>query len=387
MRAVDISKTFVEIARRNAAAEGVDVRFQLGNAAALPLEDASVDFVVCRAAFKNFTEPLKALTEMRRVLRPGGKALLIDMRRDASMAEVKQYVDGLGVSRLNRWFMMFVFRHMLIKRAYPVEEFRRMAIEAGWATANRYLAHGVRGLDDEKRIRLNQLRLLHRALQFHGFAGNIGVFEAGPGIEEHNAIGWLQKASLQQPVVRCGCRCSFRGKKNPLVARPIQDGRKNLLIRLGQRNSAGIAQNLQHDRIAIRLGNAQTGGKRRRIFPHLAYAGALLEGPRDRRTSSRLHRDHARTFPRLDPAKLLQLFKRLPHPDQAHASAGRIKNSVGVFPAKLFHQLIAHGLLAFDAEGFFQAWKCQTSLPLSLRSATMRAQSEISPSTSVTLAP
>jgi ubiquinone/menaquinone biosynthesis C-methylase UbiE len=133
VRAVDISKTFVELARRNAAAEGVDARFELGNAAALPVEDASVDFVVCRAAFKNFTEPVKALTEMRRVLRPGGKALLIDMRRDASMAEVKRYVQGLGVSRLNRWFMMFVFRNMLIKRAYPLAEIRRMSMEAGWA--------------------------------------------------------------------------------------------------------------------------------------------------------------------------------------------------------------------------------------------------------------
>jgi ubiquinone/menaquinone biosynthesis C-methylase UbiE len=133
VRAVDISKTFVEIAKRNAAAEGVQARFDLGNAAALPVEDASVDFVVCRAAFKNFTEPVKALAEFRRVLRPGGKALLIDMRRDASMASIKQYVEGLGVTRLNRWFMMFVFRNMLIKRAYPLEEIHRMAKEAGWA--------------------------------------------------------------------------------------------------------------------------------------------------------------------------------------------------------------------------------------------------------------
>jgi ubiquinone/menaquinone biosynthesis C-methylase UbiE len=132
VRAVDISNTFVEIARRNAAAEGVQARFDLGNAAALPIEEASVDFVVCRAAFKNFTEPVKALAEFRRVLRPGGKALLIDMRRDASMASIRQYVEGLGVSRLNRWFMMFVFRNMLIKRAYPLGEIHRMAKEAGW---------------------------------------------------------------------------------------------------------------------------------------------------------------------------------------------------------------------------------------------------------------
>jgi ubiquinone/menaquinone biosynthesis C-methylase UbiE len=111
----------------------VQARFDLGNAAALPVEDASVDFVVCRAAFKNFAEPVKALAEFRRVLRPGGKALLIDMRRDASMASIRQYVEGLGVSRLNRWFMMFVFRNMLIKRAYPLQEIHRMVNEAGWA--------------------------------------------------------------------------------------------------------------------------------------------------------------------------------------------------------------------------------------------------------------
>ena len=132
VRGVDISKTFVQIAQRNAAADGVEARFELGNAAALPVEDGSVDFVVCRAAFKNFSEPVKALSEMRRVLRPGGTALLIDMRRDVNVGELKRYVDGLGVNLLNRWFMMVVFRGMLIKRAYRLEEIRRMAIEAGW---------------------------------------------------------------------------------------------------------------------------------------------------------------------------------------------------------------------------------------------------------------
>ena len=132
VRAVDISKTFVDIARRHAAAEGVTASFEIGNAAALPVNDSSVDFVVCRAAFKNFSEPVKALTEMRRVLRPGGIALLIDMRRDVSIQEIKSYVHRLGVGWLNRLFMMFVFRTMLIKRAYPVGEIRRMAMEAGW---------------------------------------------------------------------------------------------------------------------------------------------------------------------------------------------------------------------------------------------------------------
>jgi len=134
VQAFDISKTFVDIARRNAHADAVDsnVQFNQGNASALPLADTSVDFVVCRAAFKNFSEPVKALTEMRRVLRPGGTALLIDMRRDVPVAELCTYVDGLGVSWLNRKFMMLVFRSMLIKRSYPLDEIRRMTSEAGW---------------------------------------------------------------------------------------------------------------------------------------------------------------------------------------------------------------------------------------------------------------
>ncbi|HTX24187.1 MAG TPA: methyltransferase domain-containing protein [Steroidobacteraceae bacterium] len=132
VRAVDISKTFAELTRRNAAAAGVTVQFEVGNASALPVPDAIVDFVVCRAAFKNFTAPIEALREMRRALRPGGTALLIDMRRDASVAEIRRYVAGLGVNWLNRMFMMATFRGMLIKRAYPLEEIRRMMALAGW---------------------------------------------------------------------------------------------------------------------------------------------------------------------------------------------------------------------------------------------------------------
>lgn len=71
--------------------------------------------------------------EMRRILRPGGAALLIDLRRDASLPEIRRFVEGLGVSWLNRLFMMATFRGMLIKRAYPVEEIRRMMADAKWA--------------------------------------------------------------------------------------------------------------------------------------------------------------------------------------------------------------------------------------------------------------
>jgi ubiquinone/menaquinone biosynthesis C-methylase UbiE len=131
VQAVDISKTMVELARKNAAAERAAVTFMHGNAAELPVRKESVDFVVCRAAFKNFTEPVKAMREMLRVLRPGGTALLIDMRRDTTMDEARKYVNGLGLGWFQRNLTTLSFRP-LIKRAYPLDDIRAMAKKAGW---------------------------------------------------------------------------------------------------------------------------------------------------------------------------------------------------------------------------------------------------------------
>jgi ubiquinone/menaquinone biosynthesis C-methylase UbiE len=121
---LDISKTFVEIAGRNAKEAGVEVEFREGNASKMPFETGSFDFLLCRAAFKNFTEPVKALQEMSRVLKPGGKGLLIDLRRDAPPKAVKQMVDGLGMGFFNRMLTLLTFRCMLLKRAYTEEQFR-----------------------------------------------------------------------------------------------------------------------------------------------------------------------------------------------------------------------------------------------------------------------
>src|SRR5262249_6288407 len=64
---LDISHSFVEMAAANAERAGVEVTFQHGDAARMPFEANSFDFIVCRAAFKNFAEPVRALNEMHRV--------------------------------------------------------------------------------------------------------------------------------------------------------------------------------------------------------------------------------------------------------------------------------------------------------------------------------
>jgi ubiquinone/menaquinone biosynthesis C-methylase UbiE len=129
---LDISKTFVEIAQRNAAEAHVKVDFQQGNASGMPFPDGSFDFLLCRAAFKNFSEPVRALQEMCRVLKPGGKALIIDLRRDAAREAINQYVDRLKLSRMSAFSTKFTFRFMLLKRAYAKSDFERMISQTGF---------------------------------------------------------------------------------------------------------------------------------------------------------------------------------------------------------------------------------------------------------------
>jgi ubiquinone/menaquinone biosynthesis C-methylase UbiE len=124
---LDISRTFVEIAKENARKAGVRIDFRFGNASSLPFPGDSFDFIYCSAAFKNFSEPVKALDEMHRVLRPGGEALITDLRRDVSLGELDTYLKHSGRSRFDAWMTRWIFRCLLIKRAYTRPQFLHMA--------------------------------------------------------------------------------------------------------------------------------------------------------------------------------------------------------------------------------------------------------------------
>jgi ubiquinone/menaquinone biosynthesis C-methylase UbiE len=126
IKGLDISETFVEIARANAASANVEVDFRRGNASAMPFRDAKFDFLVCRAAFKNFSDPVGALQEMHRALKPGGKALIIDLRRDASRESINQAVDEMSVGTVNGIITKLTFRFMLLRRAYTKSEFEEL---------------------------------------------------------------------------------------------------------------------------------------------------------------------------------------------------------------------------------------------------------------------
>jgi ubiquinone/menaquinone biosynthesis C-methylase UbiE len=126
---LDISETFVEIARANAAQAGVSIDFRRGNASSMPFEDQTFDHILCRAAFKNFTDPAGALQEMHRVLKPGGRAMIIDLRKDASWASIKQAASEMHLGPINGMITRLTFRFMLLPRAYTKRDFEELIRE------------------------------------------------------------------------------------------------------------------------------------------------------------------------------------------------------------------------------------------------------------------
>ncbi len=123
---LDISQTFVKIERQNAAEAGVNIDFNHGDATNMPFEDNSFDFAGCVAAFKNFAQPVQALNEFSRVLKPGGTAMIVDLRRDASIEDLNQEVKRMKLNPLNAFLTRWTFRHVLLKNAYTRGEFEAL---------------------------------------------------------------------------------------------------------------------------------------------------------------------------------------------------------------------------------------------------------------------
>lgn len=75
---VELSPAMLTIARQRAADLGLGVDLYEGDAQALPFADASFDTVVCALSLCTIPDPTAAIGEMKRVLVPGGRLLLLD---------------------------------------------------------------------------------------------------------------------------------------------------------------------------------------------------------------------------------------------------------------------------------------------------------------------
>jgi ubiquinone/menaquinone biosynthesis C-methylase UbiE len=75
---IELSPAMLAIARQRAAGLGIEADLRTGDAQALPFDDQTFDTVVCALSLCTIPDPATAIAEMRRVLVPGGRLLLLD---------------------------------------------------------------------------------------------------------------------------------------------------------------------------------------------------------------------------------------------------------------------------------------------------------------------
>ena len=97
MVGLDVTEQMLLEARKLAIRRGIfNVEFRLGDAMALPYPDHSFEVVTCRRAAHHFTDIRRAVAEMHRVLRPGGR-LIIDDRSVPDDDEADEAMNHLDV--------------------------------------------------------------------------------------------------------------------------------------------------------------------------------------------------------------------------------------------------------------------------------------------------
>jgi ubiquinone/menaquinone biosynthesis C-methylase UbiE len=81
---LDLSEKMLKLAVQRAADSGVRdrVKFKVGNAESIPFPDKSFDLVVSTLSLHHWSRPRVVFDEVERILAPGGKCVLADMRRD-----------------------------------------------------------------------------------------------------------------------------------------------------------------------------------------------------------------------------------------------------------------------------------------------------------------
>jgi SAM-dependent methyltransferase len=95
--AVDPAERLLDAARQRATAAGLDVEFASGNAAAIAAPDDHFDVVVAVFSVIFAPDPSAAATEMMRVLRPGGRAILTSWMPEGAIHELAELLLPPGV--------------------------------------------------------------------------------------------------------------------------------------------------------------------------------------------------------------------------------------------------------------------------------------------------
>jgi len=127
--AVDISGEMLKELNKKAAQEGLsNIRTVEGDGCDIPIEDKSIDLVCTNMFLHHIEEPMLAVREMYRVLKPGGRVFLADLREHGNIEFKDKMHDvwqGFSQGRVKEWFVKCGFKNIQIDTVYKKQSSKK----------------------------------------------------------------------------------------------------------------------------------------------------------------------------------------------------------------------------------------------------------------------
>ncbi len=151
----DINEAMLRQGRDRLLDEGLVLPTLICDGERLPLPDASFDLVSVAFGLRNMTHKEQALAEMRRVLRPGGRLLVLEFSKVAPPLEkLYDWYSFKVLPRLGQWV-------------------------AGDADSYRYLAESIRMHPGQQALKAMMMKSGFNHVDFHNLSGGVVALHVG----------------------------------------------------------------------------------------------------------------------------------------------------------------------------------------------------------------
>jgi ubiquinone/menaquinone biosynthesis C-methylase UbiE len=190
---IDIASNWIEQARSRAKAEGVDVRFEEGDAELLSFEDAAFDLVLSLIGAMFAPRPERVAAELVRVCRPGGRIAMANWTPEGHVGQMFKIIGkhvppplmASPLSRNPRPFLGILRNHPVFETAVAHWELKRLMRPAAqsdeaamsiWPLASRIQRFSKRSSTGTAQLEWHATILRHAA---SGIAAPLAITRCG----------------------------------------------------------------------------------------------------------------------------------------------------------------------------------------------------------------